>query len=69
MDDDMSLLWWERIATAVIQFILYIAIPWETHSRCETALLLITLGVIALAILAGIEWLAWKLDIDIKIPG
>lgn len=69
MDDDMSLLWWEKIFTFVVQFLLYVLIPWETHSRYETALLIVTLGVISLAILAGVEWVCWKMDIDIKIPG
>ena len=66
-DDDMTLLWWERVFTFVLQFCLYVLIPWETHSRYETAMLIVTLGVISLAILAGLEWAAWKLNI--KLPG
>lgn len=65
--EDLNLLWWEKIFTFVVQFLLYVLIPWETHSRYETALLIVTLGVISLCILAGLEWACWKLDI--KIPG
>lgn len=67
MEDDMNLLWWERIFTFVVQFFLYVAIPWETHSRYETALLIVALGTVSLGILAGVEWACWKLNI--KIPG
>ena len=59
---------WEQVTAACIQFVLYLAFPWETVSRWDVVLCFVTLGVCAVAILGICEWLAEHI-LGIKIPG
>ena len=53
----IKLSWWEKTLTVVIQVMLWVLYPWQTTSRWDTVLCLVTLGVMAVVILGCAEWL------------
>ena len=59
---------WEQVLSALIQLLLYLMIPWNTETRLDTAVLIIVLGIAAVYILGGIEWLI-EHGLKIEIPG
>lgn len=64
----IRLTWWESIVTGIIQFVLYLAYPWQTDTRMDTVLCLIVLGIVAVVLLGMAEWTAEHI-FNVKIPG
>lgn len=57
----------EKLLTLAVQMILYLAYPWQTNSRGDVILLLITLGVVSVAVVGGAEWFI-EHCLNIKLP-
>lgn len=59
----------ESVIIGIIQFVLWMAYPWQTTTRFETAMCLITLGIVALCLLCLIEWAAGLLGKEVLLDG
>lgn len=61
--------WKESMVAGAIQFILWMVYPWQTTTRFETAMCLITLGIVALCVLCLVEWAAGLLGKEVLVDG